>query len=127
MGATTALTPAKRHSQTYSVYDFGAKCDGTTDDAAAINVALAAAGRSGQGGTVMLGATAMCRFGHTLTVPDGVNLAGLGLHSSQLKPLSTSFSPQISVAGANSRLSTFQLLAGASDIGYPSGGRRHFP
>ncbi|WP_216850779.1 glycosyl hydrolase family 28-related protein, partial [Gluconobacter oxydans] len=121
-GATTALTPAKRHSQTYSVYDFGAKCDGATDDAAAINAALTAAGTANQGGTVLLGATAMCRFGRTLTVPDGVNLAGLGLHSSQLKPLSTAFSPQISVAGANSRLSTFQLLAGASDIGYPSNG-----
>lgn len=121
-GATASLTPAIRHAQGYNALDFGAKCDGQSDDAAAINAALAAAGSKSQGGVVHLPTNATCRFGATLSVPANVELTGFGMHSSILEPTSPTFSPQIKATGSYVALRNFQLISGASAIGYPSSG-----
>lgn len=45
-GSTTARTQAARNADVYNIADFGAKCDGSTNDNAAINATLAAAAAS---------------------------------------------------------------------------------
>jgi len=120
--ATTGRSHASHFSDRYNVRDFGAKCDGNTDDAVAINLALKTASLSGVGGSVYLPGNATCRFGMTLIVPTNVSLVGAGLHSSVLEPISVSFSPQISAAGSDTKLRDFQLISGTSALGYPSGG-----
>lgn len=61
-GATTSDTLANRFSRRYSVLDFGAKCDGSTDDTAAFNLAIATASNGGLSGA-------------TIQVPNGVCMA----------------------------------------------------
>lgn len=56
---------------------FGAKCDGVTDDATAINAALAAAGARGNG-RVQIPAGPGCAIGSTISVPAHVTLMGTG-------------------------------------------------
>src|SRR5258706_14834355 len=59
----------------YSVRDYGAKGDGTTDDTAAFQKALDAAGQA-HGGTVMADRGNYFFAGH-LNVPDAVTLQGM--------------------------------------------------
>src|SRR5882724_12002600 len=59
----------------YSVRDYGAKGDGTTDDTAAFQKALDAAGQA-HGGTVMVGRGNYFFAGH-LVVPNAVTLQGM--------------------------------------------------
>ncbi|MBM7564946.1 hypothetical protein JOC55_001891 [Paenibacillus sacheonensis] len=58
----------------FSVLDFGAKADGTTDDTAAIQSALTAAGNNGGG--VVFAPAGRYRLNGSLTVPTGVTLRG---------------------------------------------------
>ncbi|MFC4811921.1 glycosyl hydrolase family 28-related protein [Paenibacillus sp. GCM10023250] len=58
----------------FSVKDFGAKGDGTTDDTAAIQSALTAAGNNGGG--VVFAPAGHYRVNGSLTVPTGVTLRG---------------------------------------------------
>lgn len=67
-----ARSLAARLADTLHVRDFDAKCDGTTDDAAAINAALASGRR-----LVRL-PDASCRAASTIVVPRGVTLQGTG-------------------------------------------------
>lgn len=54
------------YRRVYDVRDYGAKCDGTTDDSAAINAAIAAAAASGGNGTVFI--PKLCAVTSTITV-----------------------------------------------------------
>lgn len=54
-------------------FPFNAACDGTTDDIAAINSALVAAGGP-NGGTVMIPSGHICAFGSTITLQHHVTL-----------------------------------------------------
>jgi hypothetical protein len=65
-GGTTARTEAARAADRLNLLDLGAKCDGTTDDSAAV-AAAAAAGRSPVPGTPSTG----CKTGYSLTTLPG--------------------------------------------------------
>lgn len=102
------------------VVQFGAKCDGTTNDAAAINAALTYAGARGSGVVTLPGATA-CKVSSTLTVPTGVTLKGTGSNSaSQLNAGVINLNPLIDMTGTNSAvtdLMIYQAAAGTNASG----------
>lgn len=87
LGTTTARTLAARFADRRNAKDLGAKCDGVTDDAAAINAALAAIPTS-IGGIVDLPA-GVCIVGDTLNMPEGTTsmavLRGQGVGSTIVK------------------------------------------
>jgi len=58
-GATAARSEAARASDRFSILDFGAKCDGTTDDSAAITAAMAT--------------------GKTISIPSGLTCYGASI------------------------------------------------
>ena len=72
---TAAATAAEPAPDEFSVRAFGAKGDGTTDDTAAFQAALDAAGKAG-GGAVRAPRGNYFFAGH-LNVPNGVTLAGI--------------------------------------------------
>jgi hypothetical protein len=74
--------PAAQSASTYNVTDFGAKCDGITEDHLAVQAAIDAAATTG--GTVQFPA-GTCLIGETLTVYSGVRLAGVHMNCTILK------------------------------------------
>jgi predicted small secreted protein len=82
-GTTWSCAPDSTGVQTFAVTDYGAKCDGSTDDRAAIQSALAAAATAG-GGVVVFppGVCTVTRSGSNtwaLTMP-GSNVTLLGIY-----------------------------------------------
>lgn len=80
---TSGYTVEDKLSQTVSVKDFGAVGDGVTDDAAAINAAIAAV-ESGGGGVVQFHAGTFL-VGATLALPDDVFLQGANQKATTIK------------------------------------------
>lgn len=85
-GSSTPRTLADRASDVVNVRDFGAKCDGTTDDTAAVLAALTAA--AVKGGTIFTPA-GVCKIAGQITIPNSgggdptqkpVRLVGIGAH-----------------------------------------------
>lgn len=75
-GGTTARTLASAKADTISVLDFGAVGDGATNDAAAFQAAINAAGAAG-GGTVLVPGGKVYRLATKVTFAyDGVSLVG---------------------------------------------------
>lgn len=74
--------PAATAAPVYNVLDFGAKCDGTTEDHLAVQAAIDTAATTG--GTVQF-PTGTCLIGETLTVYSGVRLAGVHMNCTTLK------------------------------------------
>lgn len=71
-GGNTCRTQAARAADIIAVTDFNAKCDGTKDDAAAINAALSS------GRKLVRLPDASCRAASTIVVPRSVTLQGTG-------------------------------------------------
>lgn len=74
-GARAARSAADRAADARSVKDFGAVCDGVTDDAAALQAGLNALGAAGGGA---LRVTGRMLVGSSVTLPSGVALIGEG-------------------------------------------------
>ena len=93
--------------------NYGVLCNGTADDTAGINSAIAAASN---GNTVQLpGASAICKISSTIVIPSGVTLAGAGL--SQALPLDTAPAPtKLLWAGANN-VAIITCRTGSYDCG----------
>src|SRR6187551_531524 len=70
----------------YNVKAYGAAVNGTTNDLAAINSAVAAASAAG-GGTVLF--PGLCAVRGPVVVPSNVTLAGIGPVRSGLKAIAT--------------------------------------
>lgn len=90
-------------SAQYNVKEFGAVCDGTTDDAAAINAALTRAGVVG-GKVIIPGLSAV---GSTITVPDGVWLCGISEESGLIAK--DAMNSTLLSAGSNCIISDFSI------------------
>jgi parallel beta-helix repeat protein len=74
-GQSVARTLAVRAVDTLNVADYGAVCDGSTDDATAIQSAVSA----GAGKRVLIPATATsCVINSAISVPSNVEISGLG-------------------------------------------------
>ena len=98
----------------FDVRFYGAKWDGVTDDAAAIQTAINDASAAG-GGTVLL-PPGTGAFGAELQVPEYVRLVGSGLWITQLKALSSTMSG-ISVTGKYAQASDFFMYAPVGSTG----------
>jgi hypothetical protein len=87
-GSVTARSLAARAAEVANVKDYGALCDGATNDAAAFALAQAAAGTNGvvsiPAGTCVIGTTLQ----HTTS---GVTFRGAGMYSTTLKLTGGSF------------------------------------
>lgn len=69
-GSTTSRRERDRWADVVNVKDFGAACDGTTDDTAAVNAAIAEiAGTTKTGGTIIF-PRATCRIDGQLVIPQ---------------------------------------------------------
>jgi hypothetical protein len=102
----TARTQATRNAERVYVTDYGALCNGSTDDTSAINIALA---NVPSGGTLIL-PNGLCAVSSTITRNTPINMIGAGMYTSGLMLLS----------GASSTTDTFQIapLAGTTTRGY---------
>ena len=89
-GSTTARKLADRFAEVANVLDFGAKCDGVTDDAAAINAALS------QAVTAVI-PNGTCRVASTIVVQPGANLKGI-IFSTQQPPSGSVLQCDLSVS-----------------------------
>jgi hypothetical protein len=95
-----------------SVQSYGAVCDGSTNDAVAINSALASGASIA---TVPPRKT--CAFGSTINIPAGVKLKGAGHNSSTLKALTNNLSA-VSINGSFAGLEGLNIQC--SPTGTPS-------
>lgn len=110
-GGTTALAPATIAPDTFDVRFMGAKCDGTTNDAAAFNAAASWVSGYG-GGKVLVPPGRTCIVDATLTLPANVGLQGFGKLSSILRVGIANLSPMIMVAGSNASILDLEIQAG---------------
>lgn len=95
--------------------DFGAVCNGSTNDATAIGNALSYAGSIGSG-VVELPATGLCKISTTLTVPANVTLRGKGGVSSGLVAGVTNMNPMVTLAGNYSSIERMFIDAGTAGV-----------
>ncbi len=111
-GSTTGRTLQARFADVRSVLDYGAACNGSTDDTTAIQAAL------NTGKPVSLPA-ASCRITEALNVPSGGALIGVG-PASQL--LVNSDQRGVYTGGTNVLLASFRVTGSGSAVS-PQNGR----
>ena len=125
-GATTARTLADRFAEVFNVLDFGAKGDGVTDDAAAIQAAIDACEAAGGGtvwcpaGTYLITATLLIDDNGVRLVGDGGSSLGGATQTQVIDNASTVIRWDSGTAG--SVCIKFATPAGASEIGRKGGG-----
>jgi hypothetical protein len=106
--ATSALP-----NHALDVRSYGAKCDGATDDATAINAALNSTGSTG-GGTVWV-PSGTCKVKSTITIPYHVTLMGMGRRSSIISAGATNMNPIIQFgAGSQNVIQDLEIQANSA-------------
>jgi hypothetical protein len=98
----TSRTQATRNAERPYVTDYGAKCDGTTDDISAINTALS---NIPYGGTIYL-PNSFCAVSSTIIRTTPINIVGAGMYTSGFTLLS----------GASATSDTFQIFPAAGTV-----------
>lgn len=73
-GSTTARTQAARAADVINGKDFGVKCDGATDDYAALQAAATAAGSSTTKTVFLPPSSASCLLSQAVSIPSGVTV-----------------------------------------------------
>ncbi len=123
-GASAARTLANRFSDVHNLKDYGALCDGSTDDTSAIQAWL----NSAAAGVALYAPAGQCNFSNTLTIPQYNTLAivGSGPYQTNFHYVGASTTIDLLVAGvagsvtynqyyANFRVSTAtHMTAGAA-------------
>lgn len=108
-GATTTRTHGAHFADHYNVLDFGAKCDGSTDDTAAFNAATTAAYKNATDTAQVVEIPPLsCAYAGAIAVPAHVDLRGQGLLSSKMVP--TSASASIVLSGTSATAERFLIL-----------------
>ena len=123
-GSTTARTLAARFAERFDVFDYGAAGNGTTDDTAAINAAIAACQTAG-GGTVWFpGAHTYLVTGTLAITGNGVCLLGAGSQNTVIN-FQNGTSDCITVEGPSyaSQITGFQMSGFRLNFTGKTGGR----
>jgi hypothetical protein len=116
-----------RGSQVFNVMAYGAKCDGVTDDAAAINAAISAAnpGWTPTGSATPAGVTQIpggCAIGSTVLaagIVEGIGYGvgtGTGAAKSYLKWIGAAGSPMMTIGGWNTSIRDLAFVGNASAL-----------
>ena len=94
------------------------KCDGTTDDATALNALLAAAGATGAPAIVQL-PEGICTHGSTLSIPDHVTLRGVTNERTIIRSTAATKAFQVGTTGAaiQTSLTIEDMQIDGNDIG----------
>lgn len=99
-----SVTQTVQNNAIVNAQNFGAKCDGSTNDATAIQAALTAAGLVGGGGGAVLLPTFGCTGAYvtgstTLTIPPHTILEGQGRSATSIKYTGTGVAISVGVSG----------------------------
>ncbi|WP_240993644.1 glycoside hydrolase family 55 protein, partial [Asaia bogorensis] len=108
-GGTSAQALAAKLHEVLSIRDFGAKCDGATDDATAINAALSAASSSGTPSVLVPPSVTACMVGSTLIVPAGTAFYS-ALNAATIKATSSLSGPLVQFASAAQDMRIYGLI-----------------
>jgi hypothetical protein len=110
-GGTTSRSAQDRAADVRNVLDYGAMCDGVTDDTAAFNAAMAL-----EGSIVVIPAGKCCFLPNGITVPSGVTLEGLSFFANSLRTAgsTTTLSPPSSSILTNANINSVTLGSGSN-------------
>lgn len=96
------------------IREWGAACNGVTNDALAVNAALAAAGALGGGVVLLPPGSSGCVVASTIAIPAGVTLKGYNQRGSFMVAGMMNMAPMIQFQGDGSTVSDLTILANRS-------------
>lgn len=113
--STPSHAPADPAVETLDIRDFGARCDGNTDDYAAIAAALAHAGNHAGGVVSFPPSSKPCMVSHALKVPDNVTLRAAAGTVTVKATSDNMSSPMLLAVGNNVRVDGLSFDGGGGD------------
>lgn len=113
-GSSYARKLTDRFAETIHVMDYGAKCDGITDDTAAVQAAVSACNSAGSGTLIFPRGTCNVSAGFTVNVP--ISFAGHGMRQSVIKNVNASLNSPIFLLSASASGSSVFRDFGISSV-----------